>query len=158
MFKTIRGILLLGAFAFGLIGGAYARVGIPPNPATGFGTVDGTWLNGLAGGSNYSYKSGITAAGTTQATSTALPANIALLEVDTAAASTGVALPPCIQGTQISLYNNGANTLTVYPAIANNPITAAQDTINNGTSLSGGMATHTAEIFFCAKNGVWAAK
>jgi hypothetical protein len=56
------------------------------------------------------------------------------------------------------LYNNGANTLAVYPAIANNPVTAAQDTINNGTSLSGGLATHTPEVFSCAKNGVWAAK
>lgn len=148
--------MFIGALVAACIGAAMAVTGVPP--VNGYQTPDGTWLLGVVGGQNWSYQYGITAAGTTQATSTQLPAGAALLEVDTAAASSGVALPPCFQGTQVSLYNNGANTLAVYPAIANNPITAAQDTINNGTSLSGGMATHTAEIFFCAKNGVWAAK
>jgi hypothetical protein len=143
-------------FAAGSI--AWAAVGIPPIPSNGPGMVDGTWLNGVVGGLNYSYQSGFTAAGTTQATSLQLPSGIYLMEVDTAAASTGVALPPCIQGTHFFIYNNGAQTLTIYPSIVNNPITAAQDTINNGTSLSGGLATHTPETFFCAKNGVWAAK
>ena len=127
-------------------------------PHSGFQTVDGDWLNAIAGGQNASFVSGITAAGTTQATSTPLLPGNTLIEVDTAAASTGVSLPPAIAGTELSIYNNGANTLAVYPAIANNPITGIQDTINNGTSLSGGMATHTSAYFFCAKNGIWAAK
>lgn len=155
MLKTICNFLA-GALVAAAVGAAFAVTGQPP--VNGFATPDGAWLLGLAGGQNRAYEFGITAAGTTQATAAALPAGIELLEVDTAAASTGVTLPSCLQGTLVSLYNNGANTLTVYPAVANNPVTAAQDTINSGTSLSGGMATHTAEIFFCAKNGVWAAK
>ena len=98
-----------------------------------------------------------TAAGTTQATATQIPSGIYLVEADTVASSTGVNLPPCLQGTQLFIYNNGAQTLTVYPAVANNPITAAQDTINNSTSLSA-PASHVPEMFMCAKNGVWGAK
>ena len=157
MLKTIRD-MLIGAGVAAAVGYAAASIGTPPTPATGFGLVDGTWLNGLAGGVNSAYQYGFTAAGTTQATALQLPAGIKLMEVDTAASSTGVALPPCLQGTEFGIYNNGAQTLTIYPSIANNPVTAAQDTINNGTSLSGGLATHTPEVFFCAKNGVWAAK
>lgn len=127
-------------------------------PQNGFGMQDGTWLNGLAAGENCTYQSGVAAAGSTQAGSTQLQPGYALVEVDTVASSTGVALPPAIQGTEISIYNNGANTLTVYPSIANNGATGAQDTINNGSSLSGGIATHASALFFCAKNGAWAAK
>lgn len=156
MLKQIAN-MLAGAIIFAGISAAVA-IGTPPLPGIGFSLQDGQWLFGLAGGQNYSYQYGVTAAGTTQATATQLPAGFRLLEVDTAAASTGVALPPCLQGTAVSLYNNGASTLAVYPAIANNPVTAAQDTINNGTSLSGNLASHAAELFFCAKNGVWGAK
>lgn len=152
MFKSIRD-MVIGAFVAGLVGVAMAAVGQPP--VQGFQTPDGTWLLGLSNGQNYSYQSGLSAAGTTQATSTQLPAAIYLMEVDTAAASSGVAVPPCVPGTQFVLYNNGAQTLTIYPAIANNLLTAAQDTINNGTSYSGGLASHASIAFACAKAGNW---
>lgn len=153
MFRTIRD-MLLGAVMASLVGAAMAyTVGQPPVPATGPGLVDGTWLNGLAGGQNYSFQNGITAAGTTQATAFQLPAGIYMLEIDTAAASTGVNAPFCLAGTQFVLNNNGAQNITVYPAVANNPITAAQDTINNGTSVT--LNAHTQTAFACAKNGVW---
>jgi hypothetical protein len=155
MLKTIRD-MIIGAFVAAGIGAAVAAVGFPP--VNGFQTPDGTWLLGLAAGQNYSYQYGFAAAGTTQATATQLPAGVRLMQVDTTAASTGVALPSCLQGTAVSLYNNGASTLTVYPSIANNPVTAAQDTINSGTSFSGGVATHVSLLLFCTKNGVWAAK
>lgn len=154
MFKTIFN-MLAGALIVTGIGAAFA-VGNVPQP--GFGAIDGDWLLGLANGRNRSYQYNISAAGTTQATATQLPSDVSLIEVDTAAASSGVNLPLCRQGTILSLYNNGAQTLTVYPQVNNNPATGAQDTINSGTTLSGGMATHTAELFFCAKNGNWAAK
>lgn len=154
MFKTVRD-MLLGAIVAAAVGSAYAVIGQVPVP--GFQTIDGGWLLGLSGGTNLTYQSGITAAGTTQATATQLAAGIALIEVDTAAASTGVALPACVAGTVVQLYNNGAQTLTIYPQIINNGLTSAQDTINNGTSLSGGLATHTQISFACAKNGVWGA-
>ncbi len=156
MRRTIRAA---GAILVLLLIGAGLRVyaqnaGVTPDP--GFRLIDGTWLNGLAGGVNRTSQSGITAAGTTQATATALAGQKQLISVDTVAASTGVNLPSCFAGTLIMLYNNGANTLTVYPAVANNSVTAAQDTINNGTSTT--QTTHTSKIYFCAKNGVWAAQ
>lgn len=153
MLKSILNFLC-GALVAAAVSAAFAVTGQPPG--AGFGAIDGAWLNGLANGQNYSYQYGITAAGTTQATATQLPSGVYLVELDTVAASTGAALPSCLQGTQFWLYNNGAQTLTVYPAVANNPVTAAQDTINNTTSVT--VATHVAEYFFCAKNGVWAAK
>lgn len=144
------------ALALALLAGissAHAVTGTPPG--TGPGLQDGVWLNGLAGGLNYSYQSGITAAGTTQATATQLPAGIYLLEVDTASASTGVNAPMCLPGAQFTLYNNGAQTLTIYPTVANNTSTAAQDTINNASSIT--LTAHTQIAFSCAKAGVWAA-
>lgn len=148
--------MLAGALIAASVGSAYAVLGTPPG--SGFELADGQWLNGLAAGHNNTYQYGFTAAGTTQATSLQLPTRTALMEVDTAAASTGVALPPALKGVQLSLYNNGAQTLTVYPSINNNPVTAAQDTINNGTSFSGGVATHVSLLCFAAKDGVWACK
>lgn len=147
--------MALGAVIFACVSAAMAATGVAPLVGGGFGLIDQTWLNGLAGGQNYSFQSGFTALGTTQATALQLPAGIALLEMDTVSASTGVALPPCIAGTVISLYNNGAQTLTIYPSIANNPITGTQDTINNTTSLS--LTAHTGTSPACAKNGVWGA-
>ena len=137
---------------------AFAVIGQKPIPGNGMGLTDGTWLDGLAGGSNNLFKNGISTAGTTQATATQLPANIKLLQVDTsgAAGTGGVALPTCLGGAEIVLNNNTAYTIVVYPNVTNNPITAAQDTINNTTSVS--VTTYASELFTCGKNGVWAAK
>ena len=137
---------------------AFAVIGQKPIPGNGFGMTDGTWLDGVAGGSNFLYKYGITAAGTNQATATQLPSNIHLLEVDSAGSggATGVALPPCLGGAEIVINDNTAYTIDVYPAVANNPITAAQDTINNGTSTT--ITTYASKLFTCGQNGVWAAK
>lgn len=154
MLKTFAN-MALGAIIFASVTAALAVQGVAPVIGGGAALIDQNWLNGLAGGLNYSYQSGITAVGTTQATATALPSGIMLLEVDTAAGSTGVALPLCYAGTQFVLNNNGANNITVYPAVANNPTLspAAQDTINNTTTLT--LNAHTQTAFACAKNGVW---
>lgn len=137
---------------------AIAGVGTPPIPSNGFGAVDGTWLNGLAGGLNETYQYGLTATGSTQAGAAQMPSGIALLEVDSSTASTGIgiALPFCYQGMELSIYDNTANNLTAYPNVTNNPQTAAQDTINNTTSVT--ITAHTPEYFSCAKNGIWSAK
>lgn len=159
MLKTITGAIV--GVILAAVGAAYAQqagYGRAPLQWGDEALIDQKWLWGLAGGVNHVYQSGISAAGTTQATATALPNVVKLIEVDTVASSTGVNLPTCINGTELKVYNNGASTLTVYPAVANNPVTSAQDTINNGTTLSGGIASHASEIFFCAKNGNWAAK
>ncbi len=154
MLKSIRNTMAGLLLVAGTISAALAVTG--QAPVNGYQTPDGTWLQGLAAGVNSTYQSGITAAGTTQATCTTLPAGVTLIELDTVAASTGVCLPPALPGTELSIYNNGANTVTTYPAIANNPVTAAQDTINNGTSTT--QTTHTSKYYYCAKAGVWAAQ
>jgi hypothetical protein len=61
----------------------------------------------------YGVTASITAAGSTQGTATALtrPINV----VTTAAASTGVILPPTVAGMRMIVINNGANALAVYP-------------------------------------------
>src|ERR1700744_464625 len=127
-------------------------IGTPP--PNGFSAPDGSWLLGLSEGHNLTYQSGFAGAGTSsQATATQLPDLVSIIEVDTTAANSGVALPAALQGMRISLYNNGASTLTVYPAIANNPVTGSQDTINNAASAT--LATHVGATYACAKNGVW---
>lgn len=151
MLKTISGFVI-GAIVAAAMGTAFAIIGQPP--VQGYSTPDGSWLLGITYGHNRAFQNAFTAAGTTQATALQLPARTQLLEIDTVAASTGVALAPALQGVVTAVYNNGANTLTVYPAILNNPVTAAQDTINNTTSFS--LASHVSMLCFSAKNGVWA--
>ena len=153
-FKVVVSTLL-----FILVGtAAFAVLGQKPIPGAGFGLVDGTWLDGLAGGSNFLYKYGLTAVGSSQATALQLPSNIHLLEVDTSGSggATGVALPTCLSGAEIVINDNTAYTIDVYPNVANNPITAAQDTINNTTSTT--ITTYASKLFTCGQNGVWAAK
>ena len=158
MLKTIRDFVL-GASLAAAIGAAVASVGTPPLPINGgYVQPDAAWLYGITGGQNFTYQYGVTAVGTNQATAAQLPSGYYLLQVDTAGSggATGVALPPCLQGTQLVLNDNTAFTIDVYPAAANNPVTAAQDTINNSTSTT--ITTYAAKTFSCAKNGVWSAK
>lgn len=132
-------------------------VGIPPG--TGPQLVDGVWLQGIANGQNESYQSGISAAGTTQANATQLPSGIALIEVDTASANQGLALPPAFAGTEVGVFVSVNATVKFYPTVPNNPLTGSQDTINGGSSLTvTGAAGGTVTWFACAKNGVWSAK
>ena len=56
---------------------------------------------------------GLTAAGTNQATALALDTSTSV--VGTTAASTGVVLPVCEAGDVVEVYNQGANALAVYP-------------------------------------------
>lgn len=122
-------------------------------PLDGFQLVDGVWLKGLAGGHNLTFQNGLTAVGTNQATSLQLADRIAAFSIDTSAASTGVALPAALAGVTIFVANNTANNISAFPAIANNPVTSAQDTVNNTTSAT--INAHTGTAFTCAKNGSW---
>lgn len=158
--KTIRDMAIGAIMTFCAVFAAasYATIGNAPVPGQSFALQDSTWLLALANGSNYGYQNGISAAGTTQAAATALPTQAYLVEVDTASGSaTGVYLPFCSPGVnggqQLVLYNNTATGLTIYPNPTNNPVTSAQDTINNTTSAS--LAGHTQTAFACMKNGVW---
>ena len=149
------GYMICGALIAGMVASAYAVIGVPPG--TGPGLTDGAWLNGLAAGHNRTFVAGLTAIGTTQATSLQLTPQIKLYEIDTAAAGTGVALPAAVAGgIEASIFNNGANIVTVFPQITNNPVTAAQDVINGGTSTA---LTPTSSLAcFVARAGRWSCK
>jgi len=162
MFKKFANIALGGLMAVSIWAGgnillhqARALVGTQP-PAMGFNLTDSQWLLGLAGGLNNIYVYGLTAAGTTQATCSQIPSGDYLVEIDTAAASSGMCLPTSVAGTDMLVYNNGAQTVTIYPAVANNPATGAQDTINNTTSVT--ITSHNSQAFSSAKTGIWFSK
>lgn len=140
----VAGFMLL----FASIG--FAAIGIVPHP--GFQAVDGDWLLGLSGGHNFQFQNALTAVGTNQATSLQLADRVSFLEIDTSSSSTGAALPFAIGGVTITVINNTANNITLYPAITNNSL-GAQDTINNTTSYT--LNSHTAQGFTSAKTGVW---
>lgn len=59
--------------------------------------------------------SALTATGADQATALQLSADVN--EITTAAASTGVRLPPMSPGDTIFIYNIGANTVSLYPPV-----------------------------------------
>ena len=62
----------------------------------------------------YSYSTGVSAAGTTQGTATAVTTDF--INVTTCAAGAGIILPVTVAGREITIKNNGANALLVYPA------------------------------------------
>jgi hypothetical protein len=149
--------LLLGAVIGALIGAgaiSFAAVnGRPPPQDGGFRLMDSQWVLGIAQGINAAFSNGNTCLGTTQATGAQLPANTQLYDLDTVASGTGCNLPFAFTGTVLHIYNNGLNTATIFPNVINNPVTAAQDTINNTTSFS--LASHVKMTCMVAKDGVW---
>lgn len=152
-FGAALGLILIGAMA-------QAVVGTPPTPGGSFALIDQTWLNGLAGGSNNTFQSSITAhAGGTQAAALVLNPNVNLVEVDTVA-TTGdsVALPQCVAGTYLFMANAGSGTLDVYGNPTTNAASGTLDTINGTAGTSAyTLTTNTNAVFFCAKNGAWKA-
>lgn len=156
MIKTLLN-MVLGAVIFS-VASAFAVVGTPPIPANGFGAVDGTWLNGLAGGQNELFQNGITAhAGGTQAACLVLTPGSQLYEVDTVANSgDSICLPFAVGGMDIQISNSGAQPMSVYGQSANNPLTSAADTINGTAGSSAYSVTNATNVqCFVAKNGAW---
>lgn len=151
------GYMICGAFIVAMIGSATAIIGTPPG--TGPGLVDGAWLNGLAAGHNRTAQASLTAAGTTQATSTQLAAQVALYQVQTTnQPSAGVALPAAVaSGIEAKIFNSTQLSVTVYPSILNNAVTAAQDTINNTTSFATISPSNTVSCFV-VRAGQWGCK
>ena len=105
-----------------------------------------------------SFASGISAAGTTQATGTQLTAVTSV--ISTVTANTGVNLAGSVTGTTtnsagltLTVINNGVNPLLVYP-----PQGATSDTINGQASTVGiSIFPGTVANFISAANGVWTA-
>ena len=87
----------------------------------------------------------LTALGTTRATALQLTAR--LNNVTTAAASTGVTLPPGIPGVRVTLFNAGANAIQVYGS--------GSDTIDTIAGSTGVVLTAAARCeYFCVAPGV----
>jgi hypothetical protein len=95
-----------------------------------------------------SYQNNISAAGSTQATATAL--TCCINRVATVAASTGVALPISAGGLSVTVVNAGANSMSVYP------FNASGDTINGAAANAAfALGTNKTAAFTCAAPGVW---
>lgn len=129
-------------------------------PSAGFSLIDGQWARELSNGNNDTGINGITAhSGGTQAAALALSNNFSLYEVDTVAADNdSVSLPFAAIGERKMVFNNGAHTLAIYASPNTNPLTGSTDVINKTVNTqSYTITTGQTVIFFCAKNGVWAA-
>jgi len=140
------------------VGAAFAVVGTPPLNNMGFGMVDAQWLNGLAGGQNATFQSGIVAhAGGGQPACFNLPVGVYYMQIDTVATlNDSVCLPFAVAGTNVQIRNAGAQTLNIYGQSANNPLTGAADTINAtaGSTAYAPTSNQSADCFV-AKNGAW---
>jgi hypothetical protein len=111
-----------------------------------------SWLDALkiiASTGRVAFKSiatGISAAGGTQGTATALTKS--LNEITTVAASQGVVLPSPEAGEIVMIANQGANALNVYPASGHS--------INNlSANTAQSLATDTRRIFFAVTSSKW---
>lgn len=127
-------------------------VGTAPAQNSRQALPDGIWLRGLANGQNRSYVSGITAhSGGTKAAAFQLPAAVSFIEVDTVAADAdSVLAPQATKGSSFALFNASAHTLDVYGR--------GTDTINlAATATAYALTTGQTALFFCAKDGSWAA-
>lgn len=113
-------------------------------------TVISTQYQSQGGQFYASASDGLTATGTTQATSLQLINSIN--RVTTTAANSGVRLPVSVPGASITVINAAAvNSLTVYGF--------GTDTINASATATGvqvpGRATGTVANFFCTVAGAW---
>jgi hypothetical protein len=156
MIKTLLN-MLAGAIMLGM-GAALALTGTAPLPYTGPALQDGLWLNGLAGGLNFLYQSGLTAhAGGGQTACLSITPGFYLYEIDTVATTNdSICLPFATPGFNLSIRNAGAQTLGIYGQSANNALTGSADTINGtaGSTNYSMIANNSAECFV-AKAGVW---
>lgn len=91
-------------------------------------------------------QSGMSAAGTTQGTATAIAAGIT--HVSTAASGTGVVLPTSTAGISCTIHNRGANALLVYP-----PVSSSIDALAANAGFS--LATATSQTFNCLTGTTW---
>lgn len=94
------------------------------------------------------YADALTAVGTTQGT--ALQLSAALNNITSAASGTGVNLPASAPGLSVTVQNNGANAILVYPA------QGSSDTIN-GAAATTGVLLHqgSVAVFNCTATGAW---
>lgn len=158
MHRTLRDMAVGAILTFLAAAAVQALAAVGTPPSTGQSLIDGVWLNGLAGGQNFAYQSGVTAkAGGTQAACVALTPGIYLYQVDTVASSgDSVCLPFAVAGTNLQIANAGANSMNIFAQAGTNSLTASTDTINaasNGTAYA--LSSNNNVECFAAKNGQW---
>lgn len=135
-------------------------VGIPATPGGGPALIDQTWSLGIAQGRNFTYQNGITAkASGTQATAIQLVPGAFIFEVDTCANSgDSIKLFAALPGHQLTIYNNGAQTLDVYAYDGfSNGVTAGDKINNNSNATAYQLTAQQAAQFSCGKAGLWTA-
>ena len=126
-----------------------ATVQNTPQPLlTGNRTFGGEDLNNLFAAPATSTWNSMVANGTTQAAGTQITANVSSFAT---VANGGVAiLPKAVAGRRVTVYNYGANTLTLYPS----ETTTTIDTGGAGASTTLSAANRVA-VFDCIAAGVW---
>ena len=144
-------------------------VGQAPQSNHGKSLQDANWLLGLAGGNNQFSQTVTATPGGAQAGSVVIGSansqgiEAVLVEVGTvASANDSVQLPQAIAGKSVLVYNSSATAASLFANTATNKATGALDTINgvaNGTAYgnAGGLTAKLSVLFFCPRNGIWAA-
>lgn len=118
-----------------------------PSPfVPGFRLVDGAQLNAVTADGQVSSTQSAVANGTTKATGTQI--TTAITNFGTVGASGIAILPPAVPGSQVLVFNNGANTLTL------DPYETSGTTIDGGSSTTLTTANRVA-MFFCVAPNVW---
>lgn len=113
---------------------------------------DGVWLRGLANGQNRSSVNNLVAhAGGTKAAALQMPAAVSYISFVTVATGGDSALMPQAKaGTEVFVANAGAASMNIYGR--------GTDTINGvATATAYALGNGVSAIFFCAKDGAWAA-
>ena len=156
MLKTTLNFLA-GALVAAAVGAVFAATGTPPG--TGPQLIDGAWLNGLAGGQNYTFQAGITAhSGGTQAACLNLTPGTWMYEVDTVgAAGDSICLPFAVAGNTLVISNAATtNSMNIFAQPGTNALTGTTDTINNVANATAYALTAANNVdCFVAKNGLW---
>lgn len=128
----------------------------------------GKWIaqglgSGYASGNSssfptYSTQTGVTATPSgTQSTSVLITGT--QVQFSTVAAGAGSRLPPAQAGMELTVINNGANPLAVFPASAANGGVTGGDAINAlGQNSAFSLAAGTPTIFYCFVTGTWVTK
>lgn len=154
MYLTIGGLKRLALYmggqlksAVSITGGTLSGVTVNNSaiggttPAAGaFTTLSASGNLTCSGNSIRSVAATVSAAGTDQATATALTADIN--DVTTVGSGSGVKLPTAVTGMKITVFSDGANNLLVYPATGG--------AIDGGTANSAATLTSTKRCDFVA--------
>ena len=131
------------AAAAGSLTGATLAAGVTASSLTSVGTLTALAVSGNVA---RSVATGITAAGSSQGTATAITKDVNV--VSTVAASTGVIMPTAVAGYELIVINTGANALAVYPATG-----GAIDA--NGTNAAFSLAVGARIMFIAVSATQW---